>query len=56
MSDSAKRFRDRARDCLDLARTARNEADRMMLNDIAADLLAEADKIEAEDAAARNRD
>ena len=51
MPDSAKRFRDRARDCLNVAKGARHEADRTILEDMAAELEAEAKKIDAEDAA-----
>ena len=55
MSDTAKRFRDRARDCLNLAKGARHRVDRIMLEEIADDLSAEADKIEAQ-AAMRERE
>jgi hypothetical protein len=47
MSDHAKRFRDRAIDCRALAKGARNQEDAAMLEDIAAELDAQADKIEA---------
>ena len=45
----AQGFRDRAVHCRNLAQGARTKADRMMLEDIAAELDAEAGKIEAED-------
>lgn len=45
MSDVEK-FRDRARDCRALAKGARNRADAALLNEIADDLDAEADKSE----------
>lgn len=45
----AQRFRDRARDCRVLAKSARNEADAALLEEIADDLDAEADKIDAEE-------
>ena len=50
MSDDAKRFRNRARDCRALSENARNEADRQMLAEIADELDAEAARIEAEEA------
>ena len=50
MSDDAKRFRDRALDCRALCKSARNDDDRAMLEEIAAELDAEADEIEAEEA------
>ena len=37
MSDAANRLRDRARDCLNLAKGARYEGDRILLEEIAAD-------------------
>ncbi|NUQ18054.1 MAG: hypothetical protein HOP95_06315 [Sphingomonas sp.] len=43
MSD-AEKFRERARDCRALAKGARNRADAALLNEIADDLDAEADK------------
>lgn len=49
MSDAANRFRDRARDCLNLAKGARYEGDRIMLEEIAADLEDEAKRIDAEE-------
>jgi hypothetical protein len=45
----AEHFRSRARHCRELARTARDEISRQELNNIADDLNAEANKIEAED-------
>lgn len=50
MSD-VKRFRDRATDCRALALGARNPEDAEMLGELADELDAEADKIEAEIAA-----
>jgi len=47
MSEEALRFRKRAADCRALAKNARDARDRDLLNDIADDLDAEADKIEA---------
>ena len=49
MSEEALRFRRRAADCRALAKTARDARDRDLLNDIADELDAEADKIEADD-------
>ena len=47
MSDSdAQRFRDRASDCRALAKGARNPADAALLEELADELDAEADKIE----------
>jgi hypothetical protein len=46
MSADAQKFRERARDCRTLARTARNSADAALLAEIADELDAEADKIE----------
>jgi len=43
-----KHFRDRATDCRNLASSARTEVDRSVLENLAAELDAEADKIEAE--------
>ncbi len=51
MGDGAKRFHDRARDCLNVAKGARHEADRIILEEMAAELEAEAKKIDAEEAA-----
>lgn len=48
MPDDAKRFRDRAMDCRNLAMAAHNQADREMLEEIAEELADEARKIEAE--------
>jgi hypothetical protein len=47
VTDDAKRFRDRAIDCRALAKSARSEIDAAMLEDIAAELDDEADKIDA---------
>jgi hypothetical protein len=47
MLDDAKRFRNRATDCRALAKSARSEIDAVMLEDIAAELEEEADRIEA---------
>lgn len=46
-SDTVQRLRHRARDCRDLA--ARDQIDRRTLEEIAAELDVEADKIEAEE-------
>ena len=46
MLDDAKRFRDRALDCRNLAKSARSDLDREMLEEIAYDLDEEARKIE----------
>ena len=51
MPDLVKRFRDRARDCLNLAKGARHEVDMIMLEEIAAELEAEAKRIEREERA-----
>lgn len=58
MSDEAKRFRQRAYDCRQLAKGARDPRDQRLLEDIADDLDAEADKMDAEedDAATPNDD
>jgi hypothetical protein len=45
MSD-AQKFRDRARDCRTLAKAARNPEDAALLDEIADELDAEAEKIE----------
>lgn len=49
MSDAANRFRDRARDCLNLAKGARYVGDRIMLEEIAVDLEDEAKRIDSEE-------
>lgn len=46
MSYDAQRFRDRARDCMNLAKGARSDVDAAMLEEIAAELLEEADRID----------
>ena len=46
MSVDAQKFRDRARDCRTLSKTARNPADAALLAEIADELDAEAEKIE----------
>ena len=51
MGDDAKRFHDRARDCLNVAKGARHQADRIILEEMAAELEAEAKRIDAEEAA-----
>ena len=48
MSD-AERFRERARDCRALSKGARNPADAALLEEIADELEAEAEKIEKRD-------
>ena len=47
MDDEVKRWRDRATDCRNLAKGARQQVDRIMLEEIAEELEAEARKIEA---------
>jgi hypothetical protein len=54
MSDDAKRFRDRARDCRNIAIGTKYEVDRQMLEDMAAELESEADQIDAEAEEARS--
>jgi hypothetical protein len=56
MLDEAKRFRQRALDCRELAKGARDPLDQERLVDIAAELDEEADRIDAEDEAKRNGD
>ena len=51
MSSDAKRFWERARDCMNLSKSARSPEDAAMLEEIAAELLEEAKRIEAEEAA-----
>ena len=46
MPDDAMRFRERARDCRNLAKGARNEVDAAMLEDIAGELETEARRTE----------
>jgi hypothetical protein len=46
MSDIAERLRDRARDCYNLAKGARNKDDAALLEEIAAELEAEANRVE----------
>lgn len=48
MSDDAKRFRDRARDCRTLAKSSRDQMDAALLEDIAADLDEAADDMDAQ--------
>ena len=48
MADDAASFRARARDCRDLAAKARDQASRRELAELAEQLDAEADKIDAE--------
>jgi len=50
MSEDADRFRRRAAQCRRLAENARDEADRKQLREMADELAAEADKIDADDA------
>lgn len=50
MPDTSKRFRDRALDCRNLAKSARSEVDTSILEDMAAELEEEANKIDAENA------
>jgi len=49
MGDDAAHFRNRAETCRRLAREARDEPSRRELNEIAGELEAEADMIEAEE-------
>lgn len=56
MSDEAKRFRQRAFDCRELAKGARDPRDQQLLADLAMDLDEEADRIDAEEEAKRNGD
>ena len=51
LDEVAKRLRLRAQDCRNLAKGARHNTDRIMLEDMAADLEEEADTIDAEEAA-----
>ena len=50
MPDTSKPFRDRALDCHNLAKSARSEVDASILEDMAAELEEEANKIDAENA------
>lgn len=56
MTEEADSFRSRAKQCRTLAASARHAADRQTLNSMADDLSAEADKIDAEEAAATSDD
>lgn len=47
--DDSAHFRSRARQCRSLAESARDEASRRELNDMAEELDAEADRIDGED-------
>ena len=49
VSDESAHFRSRAKQCRDLANGARDEASRRELNDIADDLDAEADRLDADE-------
>ena len=51
MGDKANRFRERAKTCLNLAKGARHQVDRIMLEDLAAELEAEAKLVDQERAA-----
>ena len=53
MSFTAQYFRDRARDCRALSKSARSEVDAAMLEDIAFEMEEEADRMIAEEAAKR---
>jgi hypothetical protein len=48
MPTDAGRFRNRAKDCLNIAKGTRHEADRIILEEIAAELEAEAKLIDAD--------
>jgi hypothetical protein len=50
MPDDAMHFRERARDCRNLAKGARNQVDAAMLEDIAGELEHEARRIELDSA------
>ena len=50
MGENASRFRSRARHCRDLAKDARDDVTRRNLHQIADDLDAEADSLDAEGA------
>jgi hypothetical protein len=50
MSANSDQFRKRARQCRELARDARDEQSRQTLSSMAADLEAEADMLDAEEA------
>lgn len=56
MSDEARRFRQRAYDCRELAKAAHDVRDQQFLDEIADDLDGEANSIEAEDEATPNDD
>ena len=56
MSQDAKRFRDRAQDCRNLAKSARHPSDAAMLEDIAEELDQEARNIQAEEAGRSDSD
>lgn len=49
MSDDVKRFRDHATNCRALSKSARNDVDRTMLEELADDMDAEANRIDAEE-------
>ena len=51
MLRSPKHLRDRARDCLNLSKSAHTDVDQSMLEEIAAELNATADRVEGERAA-----
>lgn len=51
VSFSAQHFRDRALDCRNLAKSARSAVDAAMLEDIAYEMVEEARRIDAEEAA-----
>lgn len=53
MSEESARFRDRARQCRALAEVARDSFSRKTLTEMADDLEAEAEKIEAAEAAGK---
>jgi hypothetical protein len=46
--DDVRRLRDAARDCLNVSKNVQGDADKAMLEDMAAELEAEAKRIEAE--------
>ena len=53
---TAKHLRDRAKDCLNLAKGARGQADRIMLEEIAEEFNAEALKVERAEATYQDND
>lgn len=50
MGQDSQRYRDRARDCLNISKSTRHQADRIILEEMAAELDAEAKRLEREEA------